>query len=247
MRSESGKILGVVCTLALVLGARSAPAWAEDLAGDPDDAPPPEEVKSDDGASKVKLGVGLRLRSVFIPQGLIESFVERAPSGMSNFGYGLEFTRRKGNFEIAVGLEYEKLSLSGDGIWIDKGDQIPLDEPDLVEYDGFGWVGLDVSFIWHTKLHDKVSLRYGAGIGLGFILGDVLRTDYLCTGSTVDTCSQKPGAENIKAKDQDIPPVFPIINALFGVSIKATDQIGINLEVGMRTAFYYGTTLVFYF
>ena len=195
---------------------------------------------------KAQLGIGLRLRNIRFPESLIELFVEDAAGGGSHLGIGLEFMRRKGNFELAVGLEYDGLAAT-DGVWIDKGDEIPTDDPDYVEFDGFGWVAADVSFIWQQQLIKQLALRYGAGIGLAAVLGDVLRTDYVCTTSETSSCGRDPNAVNDKTPEDAIPPVFPILNLLFGVQVRATDNIAINFEIGLHTLPYFGTTVGYYF
>ena len=45
-------------------------------------------MTSDVDASAVRHGIGLRLRQVFMPKGMIEIFMEQAASGMSNTGFG---------------------------------------------------------------------------------------------------------------------------------------------------------------
>jgi hypothetical protein len=194
---------------------------------------------------KTELGVGLRLRNVRIPNALLELFVEQAAGGGSNFGFGLEFVRHKANFEIAVGIEYESLAV-GEGVWVDKGEMIPQDDADRVEFDGFGWVTVDAAFIWHTKVHEKVALRYGAGIGLGLIRGEVLRTDVVCTTSDPSSCNNQPGGM-VREPEDAIPPVFPVINLLAGAQIRPVEKIAINIEAGIRTIPYVGTTIVYFF
>ena len=77
------------------------------------------------------VGVGLRLRSVKVPEGLLELFVEDAPGGSSELGYGLEVARRKGNFEVQFGIEYDTIYVR-EGNWLDKGDMLPQDEVDRI-------------------------------------------------------------------------------------------------------------------
>lgn len=201
---------------------------------------------------KPEWGVGVRLRSVFIPEGLIEFFVEDAPGGISNFGFGVEGVRRKGDLEMSFGIEYESLN-GTDGLWIDKGDEIPQDEVDLVQFEDFRWITFDATFVWHTRLHEMFALRYGAGIGLGVLMGEVLRTDYVCSGTelTLDNnqCVQRtsPPAENVRTPEDKVPPVFPVLNAVIGVQFRPVKKVSINAELGMRTAFYYGITGTFFF
>jgi hypothetical protein len=249
MRSQSSTMrwCAAAALLAAVAGgAQNAQAQAA-LGDDDDDQPPPETQPTlTEEADKAHFGVGLRLRGVFLPKGLIELFVERAAGGGNHLGLGLEVVRRKGNFEISLGFEYESLAAT-DGVWIDKGDEIPQDDPDLVEFDNFGWYGVDVSFIWQQELAKMVALRYGAGLGIGIISGDVLRTDYRCMSDDVNSCSRDPAAQNDRTPEDGIPPVFPIINFLIGVQIRPTDNIAINLEGGIRTLPFLGSTVAYYF
>lgn len=195
-----------------------------------------------------QLGVGLRIRSVRMPQSLVELFVESTEGSQSHLGLGVEFNRRRGDFEFAIGLEFESLAMNN-GIWVDKGDSIPVDEADLVEFDGLGWVGLDASFLWHQRLHDKVSLRYGAGLGLAYVYGDVLRTDYRCTTDQVESCSLRtnPPAEQNRTPEDGIPPVFPIVNVSVGLQVMPVDKVLITFEAGIRTIPFFGTTLGYLF
>jgi hypothetical protein len=256
MRCEAERKLVGLLVVAIAVAAWVMPstALAQGVVLDDDE---PEIKDPGDGAGsdlaegpRTDWGVGVRLRNVFIPEGLIEFFVEDAPSGISNFGFGIEGVRRKGDLEMSFGIEYESLN-GEDGLWIDKGDSIPQDEVDLVQYDDFAWVTLDATFVWHTRLHEMFALRYGAGLGLGILMGDVLRTDYVCTSDVLDMdhCAQRtsPPAENVRTPEDKVPPVFPVLNAVLGLQFRPVDKVSINAEVGMRTAFYYGLTGTFFF
>lgn len=208
----------------------------------------PQLVQADDGASEpeVSYGVGLRLRQMFMPESILELFVEDAPGGGSNTGFGLEFIRQKGALTISLGVEYESLAME-EGIWIDKGDTIPADGVDYVAYDDFSWIAVDASFIWHTNIvGDILSLRYGAGLGIGLLQGDVLQSDRICTGTTVDTCNL-PDPAGQADKPADLPPVFPVVNVIVGAQIRPIKSVAINIEGGIRTAPFFGTTLAVMF
>src|SRR5205085_2098898 len=105
-----------------------------------------------------------------------------------------------------------------------------------VEFEDFAFLSADVSFIWHKPLSKFFALRYGAGLGVGFVLGEMIRQDASgCTSSNLAdpqgcapagaTCDAKgctgqsvrnvrPG-NNPKIND-GVPPVLPTINLLFG-------------------------------
>jgi len=203
-----------------------------------------ESSEAEDDANKTMVGVGVRIRNVRVPQGLIELFVEQASGGSSEVGIGIEVARRKGDFEVQFGLEYEKIEVE-DGLWIDKGDMLPADEPDFVEFEGFGWVTAEVTFLNHTQLAKQFAIRYGGGAGIAIMTGEVVRTDYRCTSADQDSCMDYNG-EN-QDEPYNIPPVMLVVNAIIGVQIRPIDKVFINIEGGLRTIPFFGTTVGYYF
>jgi hypothetical protein len=230
MKSLNQKLL--VLFVALLLGG----SWVAPGVAHADDE---DEIS---GKSDVLWGAGLRLRSIFIPESLIELFVGDAPGGGRHFGYGLEVTRQKGNFTLAFGVEYEQLSAT-DGIWIERGESIPQDGVDYVQFNDFGWITADLSFIWRQRLiSDVLFLHYGAGLGIGLMRGEILQTDYICANDQTESCVRDPNAVDID-KPADTPPVFPVVNMIVGFQIRPVKYISINLEGGIRTVPFIGTTI----
>ena len=246
-QSAGRALTAAAVALMLGFGAGSASAQAALEEEEEETQPPPStETPGLYAPIETHVGLGLRLRNVRLPKSMLEAFVERANGGASNFGIGLELTRRKGQFEFQFGLEYEKIFIEP-GIWIDKGDMIPQDEADYVEFEDFGWFTLEASFMYHTEIVPQFSIRYGGGAGLGIIMGDVVRTDQICTSADTDSCNEKPGAENNKTPYENIPPVFLVVNAIVGVQIRPTQELFINIEGGLRTLPFFGTTIGYYF
>lgn len=200
-------------------------------------------------ANQSQFGVGARVRYVTLPNWLLELFLDHATS-MSSVGFGIEVVRRKGDFDIVFGLEYANVSAES-GLYLEKGDDpgnncVATGEcPDDVVFDGLALIGFDASFIWHTNLGTpKVQLRYGAGIGVGIVLGDILQYDTSCPpGTTVNdlddrnACPHLPGDPHEKA---DKPPVVPIVNVLLGLRFQVAPQLTLNLEGGFRNMFFLG-------
>jgi hypothetical protein len=245
-RTLAAAAAAVFLTSGLGLGAGAAAAQVA-LEEEPEEEETPTPGPAVAPTIPTQIGLGLRLRNVRLPKALLEAFVERAPAGSSNFGIGLEFARRKGSFEFQFGVEYEKIHID-DGVWIDKGDSIPQDEADFVEFEDFGWVTLEATFLYHSEITPQFAIRYGGGAGLGIFMGDVVRTDYVCSGTDPDNdCFEKPGAENVKTPYENIPPVFLVVNAIVGVQIRPTGGLFINVEGGLRTMPFFGTTLGYYF
>ena len=195
-------------------------------------------------------GVGLRLRGVFEPAFMMNLFVEEQTSGgMFHPGFGLELNRRKGEFELVLGLEYENVS-PDDGYWLEKGDDgvSPGQFPDFVEFDGLSWFTADLTFMFHTLMSEKVAFRYGAGFGLGIVFGDALQTDSTCTGPNFDEqCTPITGGGGQINDPADIPPVFPVVNLILGAQFRPSKKVSINVEGGLRTLFFFGISGTYYF
>lgn len=229
----------------LALSVWTSPALGQDGL-DPTESDQARQIEKDlaqVAETPVEWGVGLRLRYVVIPKFLLEQFWEEVSTGPANPGFGVDVIRRRGDFEFSFGLEWESLA-GDDGFWLEKGDDAVSNgqTPDFVEFDGFSWLTLDASFVFHKPLHEMFALRYGGGFGLGFIFGEVKQTDSLCTGRNINdpgVCMINQGGEQIN-DPADIPPVFPVINLVLGGQFRPIPKLAINFEVGLRTAFYTG-------
>ncbi len=195
-------------------------------------------------------GVGLRLRGVFEPAFMMNLFVEEQTSGgMFHPGFGLELNRRKGEFELVLGFEYENLSPS-DGYWLEKGDDgtSPGQYPDFVDFDGLSWFTTDLTFMFHSPINEKVAFRYGAGFGLGIVFGDALQTDQVCSGTDFETQCMNDMSGGAQRNDPaDIPPVFPVVNLILGAQFRPSRSVSINIETGLRTIFFFGISGTYYF
>jgi hypothetical protein len=237
-----GIAIAATSALTLVVTAGSASAQAaldDDSGGEPPAVPGLLE------GPKTNVGVGIRLRNVRIPEGMLEWFIEDVPGGVSNIGIGAELSRRKGEFEVSFGVEYEKLSVTP-GIWIEKDKPLPGATADDVRDDGFGWVTAELSFMYHTPIVPQLAVRYGGGAGLGILMGDVRRTDQICTTSSTDSCMDDGTGEN-QDTAYDLPPVMLVVNAIIGVQIRPTNEMFINVETGIRTVPFFGVGGGYYF
>ncbi|HEY4238432.1 MAG TPA: hypothetical protein VGM88_01410 [Kofleriaceae bacterium] len=212
----------------------------------------------------VEYGVGVRLRSVYVPKSILELFLDRAAGGAHNYGVGVDLTRRRGNLELQLGFEYEKLTV-GEGVWINKGDNVAQgDEADYVlspDHSGnhLGWITAEFTFINHTPINKYVSFRYGGGLGLGVILGELDHYNIICApGSTNDNPSPGcvpdrfggTGTYHEGTQTQvayNLPPVFPVVNAIIGFQFKPTDKWTINVEGGIRTLPFFGIESSYFF
>lgn len=231
---------------------------------DPTAAPDTTVTASD----KVQYGVDLRLRSVFIPQGMVDLFVQRSAGGASNTGFGADFVRRRGNTELLLGFEYEHITPAS-GVWIQKNSKTNTADyilnPEEAE-ESLGWFSLEFTFVNNVPINKYVSFRYGGGAGLGIITGGLKRWDVQCSGSlsmpvpgcvpgdagltmpgTGHTADDDSGQPESAPKEYDLPPVFPVVTGLVGFQFRPSPKAVINVEGGIRTIPFIGLSAGYLF
>lgn len=123
--------------------------------------PPTEE------APGAEFGVGIRLRNVRLPQGIFELFVETAAGASSRLGIGVDLVRRRENFELQIGLEYEKIGAPA-GIWVEKDKPIPANQADFVEFNDFGWFRSKPTLLAATTSPNKLRCATAAVLASAF-------------------------------------------------------------------------------
>lgn len=262
--------LGTVITAALVSSASAGPALDDSSSPAAD----PAAVAGTPGAATtetpVEYGVDIRLRSVHVPKSILELFVEKSAGGASNVGFGVDLVRRRGNVELQLGFEYEHLTV-GEGVWINKGDNVAAgDEADFIlspdhapDSTKLGWFTIEFTFLNHAVINKYVSVRYGGGAGLGIITGGLYHYNVICTGGATNNAPEPgcvPATTQFNGQGQDsdargfsqpvkydLPPVFPVINGIIGLQIKPMDKLVINIETGIRTLPFFGTSVGYFF
>lgn len=253
----------------IALVTLSSPAFADDEVHPTTDAtarPDNPQLASD----KVEYGFDIRLRQVYLPKALIGLFVERAAGGASNTGYGVDFVRRRGDLELQLGFEFEHINVP-EGVWINKGDNVA--NGDTVDYilnpdhagTDFGWFTLEFTFINHARINKYLAVRYGGGAGLGVLTGAVKRWDTMCSAGATNSnvtpncvpnfapyngqgqvISDNGGPETAPVA-YNLPPVFPVVNAIIGLQIRPIDKVVINIEGGIRTLPFLGISGGYFF
>src|SRR4029079_19722760 len=96
-------------------------------------------------------GVAARLRWVSVPGWLLNSFTKQNVP-LSSWGTGIEFFRRKANFDLILSFIYQNMS-PPPGNWLGKGHNA-VDETDYVVFNNLSMLGADLSFIWHTNFNE---------------------------------------------------------------------------------------------
>src|SRR5687768_17325778 len=97
--------------LALMTGTAWSQAALDDAGKPQATLDPTASPATTETTTPVEYGVDLRIRRVFVPKGLLNLFVDRSAGGASNTGFGVDFVRRRGNTELQLGFEYEKIEV----------------------------------------------------------------------------------------------------------------------------------------
>lgn len=246
--------------------ARPALVAQDGPASSPATASPAATVAAPGGrAAGVVYGSALRGRWVSIPGWVLSMFTKKNMP-VSAYGFGAEVFRRKDNRDLTVGLTYQKMA-PPDGNWLGSSYQAGIDT-DFVQFRKFGIIGLDFSSVWRVRVHDNVGFRYGGGLGIALVTGQVLRTSAAgCTEQNAGDTSacrprycpaQGPCPESLhvmhqgpidggpndphRYEDSHVPAAFPVINALLGFDFHIPDVKGLELRVegGFYDAFFLG-------
>jgi hypothetical protein len=269
--------LFLVTSAALAAPVQPVPAPTDSQAAPPPAAetPPPTDLDAPPVAAtlstttgpspNVSYGVGLRLRWVSVPKWMLNLFTKQNVP-LSSYATALELFRRKGEFDFIVSIGYQNMS-PPDGNWLGRG-YMPNIDTDYVQFKNLAFWGIDASFVWHTFFTDWFGMHYGAGLGLGIVTGQMLRTSNTnCTDATAGDftkCSPKgitcttagcpdaalaglgtgpddPGNPH-RFVDTNVPPALPIVNVLVGVDFRLPRVRGweAKIEGGFYDAFFLG-------
>jgi hypothetical protein len=174
-------------------------------------------------------------------------FVEDSPGPATDRGAGFDFVRRRGSLELNIGFGYDRLTLK-DGYYVEKGgNPTKPGDVDYTVFDKFAWVTAEVSVVNHVRLNSNLALRMGGGIGAGWLLGEIRKTDALCTSDRVpEDCMLDPAGMEVD-KPADIPPILPVVNVFVGVQVRPFRFLAFNLDAGLHSTPYVGASATIYF
>lgn len=210
-------------------------------------------------------GAGARLRWVSVPHWLLGLFTKQNES-LSSYGFAAEGYRRKGDLDIMFSLSYQRMA-PPDGNWLGKGHDAGIDT-DFIQFRNFGLIGFDAAFIWRNVINENVAFRYGAGLGVAIVTGQMLRTSAagctdqnlgdvtrckprICRGTTCTeaelAASQRSGGVDSvddphRFADGNVPGAIPILNLVAGLDFHFPQVKGLELrlEGGFYDAFFLG-------
>jgi hypothetical protein len=200
------------------------------------------EEQSVQRPADLSYGVAARLVWVSVPAWLLNQFTKKNVP-LSSWGTGIQFFRRKGNFDIAFAFNYQNMS-PPNGNWLGSSAMATTDVS-FLHFDSFAMYGFDASFIWHAFFTDWFGMHYGAGVGIGILGGNIQRTKNQngdCNDMNAGDptkCTPGPAPPSPLA---DVPAAVPILNAVLGVDFRVPTLRGweARLEGGFYDAFFLG-------
>lgn len=194
----------------------------------------------------VEWGFGVQVRQLHASRWALERFWEDVPGGAKENGIGINFTRRSPTLEFVFTLGYDELD-ARDGNYLELGED-PL-EPGTVanlDFQKLAQITIEGTIIGRAKLHKILMIRYGAGLGIGIVRGEVIQTDQLCTSDRIqEDCAADPDGEKMN-EPADVPPVLPVVNILVGLEFRPVKPISVHLDVGLHTVPYVGVGATLY-
>jgi hypothetical protein len=137
----------------------------------PGEGEPPAPVVTE-APRTVLHGAGMHLRGLFVPTWFLNMFLD-ASTPLNSVGFGGEYIRRKGNFDIVASVNFGFYSPE-DGNYLGNGKS-PAIDTDYIQFRDLNVLAFDVAFIGHHFFLPWLSLVYGAGLGFGIVLGDIYR------------------------------------------------------------------------
>jgi hypothetical protein len=204
--------------------------------------------------------VGLRYRLLWIPGAVMGLFGEGGETVFVH-NFGPEFTVRRDGFEYSFAATYSPYHM-GDGPT--SANQVAFKAPEDPET---AWevvtseikiIYLTADFNWSHPFNDEVSLTYGGGAGIGFVFGNLYRTQaykengkYLpCPGpptptsppNQIEYCAPEPDddpqhypgyTEPSWANGGSKPIIFPWIALQTGIRWKPHRNFVTRAEIGV--------------
>jgi hypothetical protein len=232
-------------------------------------ATPAAATSPDEPTTPYQLGV--RLRYLFVTRAMMSPFLAAA-TDMNGVSAGIEFSWVRENFDVVTSLDFSWLPVQ-DGNYLGVNHDPSLDTH-YTEFRNLSFLSADVSIIGHHDFTKWFQLRYGGGLGVGIVFGDVLLTNNFngctlanasdiaaCHPLNVDLTSPQKEAQ-LQAtmngqKDTagdphrhvspDKPPAMGVVNLLIGARFKLPKKFSLDAEIGFRDAMFVGVSSHYHF
>ena len=204
----------------------------------------------------------VRVRNLFLPDSILDTwfydsdtlgaYPEDRPD-IQAYTVGLEYVFNKDSNNWIIWAEYMGSGLE-EGYWddVETGETVDHDDGDWVRPDNFEawWTGFNYAkdFAITPKSNSVwLSMQTGAGLGLGFVSGELT---YWTAGSVAssdcETASpayvRRNSCEPDGVKDE-VPRILPMIDVSLSARVNFADRAHIRFDGGLHNLFYYGVAL----
>jgi hypothetical protein len=166
-------------------GSQSAPAPAAE-----NGAAASSSSSSASSSSTHEYDLGARIRYVFVPGFMMSPFLQ-AWTAVNGVAVGIEGIRRNPTWDLVLSLDMTFPGVQ-DGNYLGSGKD-PMLDTHYTQFRNISFLSLDVAVVWHVNVTKWMEFRYGFGIGVGAVLGDVLLTnnsDQVCNQQTFGDTSR---------------------------------------------------------
>ena len=165
-------LVTLFCVLATVGPAR-ARAQATDAPPLTTPSPPPRAAPRFDPRD-FQHALGVYGRYLFVTELMFKPYVDHS-TPLHSYAVGLQYARRYSSFDLVTSLDFSWFGVN-DGNWLGKGNDPTLDTK-YVQFDKLSTLSVDVSLIGHHAFTNWLEIRGGAGLGIGYVFGDVYTTN----------------------------------------------------------------------
>ncbi len=122
--------------------------------------------------------LGARIRYIFVTHAMLSPYFNaNTGTQLNSFSVGIEYVYRppQKHWDVVTSLDFSWLPVD-DGNFLGAGHDPSLDTH-YTQFRNLSFISADVSIIgWH-KFLPWLELRYGGGLGIGYVPGDVLLTN----------------------------------------------------------------------
>lgn len=134
-------------------------------------AAPAASTAGDEGLSPH--AVGVRARWLTVPGWTLDAFLDAHTKMDAGWSIGAEYLYRGlgKHIDLVTSLDFSWLNADS-GNYLGKGND-PATETHYIVFDKLSSISLDASIIAHWNLTSWMEIRVGAGLGIGFVIGDL--------------------------------------------------------------------------
>lgn len=137
--------------------------------------------------------VGVRARYIFVTKAMLSPYFNaNTGTQLNSFSVGLEYAWRgpDKHYDVVASLDFSWLPVE-DGNFLGSGHDPSLDTH-YTQFRNLSFLSADVSIIGFHKFTNWLELRYGGGLGIGWVGGDVLLTNNgpMCTTQNASDTTQ---------------------------------------------------------